>query len=807
MAALFRGVLPILLLVLVRSEEPKSCGITIVVLGSTGDLARRYIWPAVFDRFLARLGSHDCSLHTLYAAGRKVVENEEELWRAISANLRCPSEDDSRCSQQKALFRAHTHFIQLESEESYGSMATSIEQNYDLGNRAEVGRLFYLAVPPSAYISIAQKIDQHVRPRSGGGWIRVVVEKPFGHDLKSAKTLSEELLKYLKEEEIYRIDHYLGKLGLQQILPFRETNKNTLRGIWNGHSIQCVEIALKERLGVEGRSQYYDKYGVIRDVIQNHLMEMLVQTAMNVHTSESAGDFLTSKNTFLSKVYPPKLQSTLLGQYSTYHTHLSADGMLYNPGNGSHTPTFAAVAVYLRDADWLGVPFVLLSGKQLGERSAYIRISFKKTLFTPVASLGKCALDIVFLVQSESISEPGVLVAEGLQYLSLLPPYEDWLVRDVMYEGCPYVLMYPRDTVSPNAYASLIESVWKGDKDWFVDVTSLLLSWAVWTPLLSEIDLEAPVMQVYSLDSLDTLSFRLDETRVVPTLPSHTGDGESINVPVTPDLPSSLSLPAPSLKVRVIGSQDSELVTGHFAQVSSRLAGHISQLAVDTVRRNGSFHLALPGGASPLLIFQSLVLEQRHTMPWQETHVWQSDERCVERNSRHSNFLQLSEHLLSLVPIPHTNVHPMPVSLHSGLCIGADRGTELYEEELGHYAHGHMDLTLIGVGMDGHVASVFPSTAVEEEEGKRVRVAQLHRSHPVHVKRRMSLSLDTILESKHIALVIAGEGKEAVFGAVLRCVGARDDEDSVDCQLPVVELVRRVSRGQLTVFCMLPECS
>ena len=804
MAVLFRGVLPLLLLVFVHSEEPKSCGITIVVLGSTGDLARRYIWPAVFERFLARLRSRDCSLHTLYAAGRKPVVNEEELWGVISANLRCPSEDNSNCSHEKTLFREHTHFIQLEGEESYKSLAESIEQDYVLGSRAEVGRLFYLAVPPSAYVFIAQKIDQYARLRSGSCWIRVAVEKPFGHDLKSAKILSEELLKYLKEEEIYRIDHYLGKPGVQQILPFRERNKDTLRKIWNGHWIQRVEIALKEKLGVEGRSQYYDKYGVVCDVIQNHLTEVLVLTAMNVHTPESVGNFLSSKNKFLSKVYPPKLHSTLLGQYSTYHTHLSADGVLYNPGNNSHTPTFAAVAVYLRDPDWLGVPYVLLSGKQLGERAAYVRITFKTAQFTPLVSVVKCVPDIVFLVQSEAISVPGVLVAEELKRLSLVPPYEHWLVRDVTFEGCPYVFMYPRDALSSNAYVSLIKGVLEGSKEQFVDMTSLLLSWAVWTPLLSEIDLAKPVMQVYSADSLDSLSFGLDETRVVSMLSPHTDNGASVDVRVSPNLPPSLSLPAPSLGVGVIGSQGSMLVTGHPAQVCSKLAGYISQLAVDTVGRNGSFHVALPGGASPLPLFQSLVLEQRHSMPWQGTHVWQSDERCVERNNTHSNFLQLSEHLLSLVPIPHTNVHPMPVSLHSGLCVSTDRGTELYERELERYAKGRMDLTVVGVGMDGHVASVFPNTVVEEEEGEGVRLVQLCSSHPVHVKRRMSLSLDTILESRHIALVIAGEGKKTVYDAMLRCVG--DNEASVDCQLPVVELVRRASRDQLTVFHMLLEC-
>ena len=775
-----------------------SCGVTLVVVGSTGDLARRYIWPAAFEQFLAGWGSRDCRFSALYAAARSLVKETDRLWESITSNIKCPQEASINCFEAKTLFQEAIQFIQLDGNQSYASLSASIEQHYLRINRTEVGRIFYLAVPSTAYASIARHIDVWGRPALGGGWVCVVMEKPFGTNFKSAKALSVELSKFLREEEIYVVDHFLGKVGVQQITPFRERNRGSLDRIWNCDGIQSVEIAIKERIGIEGRAHFYDKYGVVRDVFQNHLTEMLVQTVIALPTLGERFDYINRKNRILSKVYPPKLHSTILGQYSDYHTHLFADGVVNNPGNTSLTPTFAGVAIHLRDPNWLGVPFVLISGKHLNVRKAYVRITFRNIQFRPHPQEPACAADIVFLVQSEAFEEPGVLISEQLDHLHLVPPFKSWLQRSVNFEGCPYLFMHLAVPAPSNSYVSLLGSILQQEKDNFVDTKSFLLSWEIWSPLLLEIEEERPYLHVYDPDSTGALAFGLHGTNILPEFSPNFDNGDS-------GISTAGVKIRPNIRIRSFGIEEMSLVSGSVAQIATHLASYISQVAVKMVEEKKSFHVAFPGGSSPLVVYQSLVLEQRHRMPWGSVHIWQTDERCVQWNDSNSNFHQLSKHLLSLLPIPHTNSHRIPVSLHGGLCNTTDRGVEMYEWELGlHAPQRELDLILLGVGSDGHVASVFPERAVEKEEGGGVRLVELSDSYPIYVKRRMTLSLDTVLKSKKIVLLITGEMKGAVYNTLALCL--EEGISREDCLFPAVELIKRASNGQLTVYCTIPGC-
>ena len=789
----------LLLFACTGSASRGSCGVTLVVVGGTGDLARRYIWPAAFEQFLADWRSRDCGLSSLFAATRSLVKERDidMLWESISSNIKCPQEASINCFEAKTLFREALHFMQLDGNQTYALLAASIEQHYIRINRTEVGRIFYLAVPSTAYASISRHVDAWGRSGIGEGWVRVVMEKPFGSDLKSAKSLSVELSKFLHEEEIYLVDHYLGKVGLQQITLFRERNRESLGRIWNSGGVQNVEIAVKERIGIDGRSHFYDKYGVVRDVFQNHLTEMLVQTVVALPTLGEHSNYITHKNRVLSKVYPPKLHSTILGQYSDYHTHLSVDGVMYSSGNASLTPTFAGVAVYLRDPNWLGVPFVLISGKRLNVREAYIRIRFKNLLFHPYPQEPACAADIVFLVQSEAFEEPGILISEQFNRLHLVPPCKSWLQRRVKFEGCPYLFMHLAVSAPSNSYVSLLVSILQGKKDNFVDPKSLLLSWKIWTPLLLDIEEGSPPLHVYDTDSTGALAFQLHGTKIFPEFLPNFDDGDS-------GISKAGVKVRPNIHIRSFGKETS-LVSGSVVEVATHLSNVISQLAVKTVKEKDSFHVAFPGGSSPVVIYQSLVLEQRQTVPWENVHIWQTDERCVKWNDSSSNFHQLSEHLLSLVAIPHTNTHRMPVSLCGGLCNTTDRGIEMYEWELWlHAPQRGLDLILLGVGSDGHVASVFPERAVVKEEGAGVRLVELSDSYPIFVKKRMTLSLDTILKSKKIILLITGGKKQAVYDTLAQCL--EDKRRGEDCSFPAAELIKRASNGQLTVYCTIPGC-
>ena len=778
MCKMFFLVVLLAVLCFVTSEPSEICGVSVVVLGSTGDLAKRYIWPAMFEVF--QNPGIDCRVAGLYAAVRKPVYDDNDVLDLITSNVKCSSENGVDCSKKAELFRGLLHVVELESDANYSELATTIDYNNFLNKVKEVGRIFYLAVPPYAYPSIAEKISNHLRP-SNDGWIRVILEKPFGHDLHSARTLAMHLMQFLTGDELYLIDHYLGKPGVRDILSFRKMNREVLQGLWNGGKIESIQIALKERVGAKGRSVFYDKYGVICDVMQNHMTELLVHVAMDINDAE----YLHAKNDVLSKVYPPYLHSALLGQYSAYVTDLVNDGVIYNVGNGSSTPTFAAVTIFLRDSDWIGVPFLLISGKQLNAKTAYVQVTFKKTHFSPYSSGKECAPRIVFLIQSETILQPGILISTDLTHLSLVPPLETWVEEDMVYEDCPYMFLHPQGKVEASAYVPLLRDIFNGNRQYFVDITSSLLSWEVWSPLLSEVQLKKPALLSYDPTNLEQLAFRVSGTRVVPLL--ETLALMEINMMLHTVTNSSW-----------IGKQRIAVESGTPSEISSRLAHYLTELAGEAVREKGSFHIALPGGSSPLGLFQSLVLDHSHTMPWRQTHVWQTDERCVGKNDSQSNFLQLSNRLLSLVPVPSVNIHPLPVLLHGGYCVRADKGTELYHSELNNHTCGTMDMVILGMGKDGHVASIFPRSAIEEEYGSGIQIVQLMESYPVQTRKRMTFSLETILTSKKVVLLITGEGKENPYKALRQCV--ERDLNSVECDLPVVELAQRVQHNQLIIY-------
>ena len=764
------------------SELPKPYGVTLVVLGSTGDLAKRYIWPALFENFLT--DANGCTITAFYAATKEPAKDENGIVDIITSNADCSGHSGvSDCLEKLSLFRSLIQVVPLDNTESYASFATVINHSSSLNGVEEVGRIFYLAVPPFVYPLIVEKISNHLRPLSNHSWIRVVLEKPFGYDLYSAQKLSKDLINVLTSDELYLVDHYLGKAGMQGILPFRQRNSQFLESVWNRNWIQGIEISLIERLGVKGRSLFYDKYGVIRDVMQNHLTELLVHVAVNLHSLDNmTTDYLSAKNDLLSKVYSPSLQNTLLGQYSGYLAHLAEDGVVSSTGNESQTPTFAAVALHLRDPDWIGVRFLLISGKQLHERSAYVRIVFRKNQFIMAGSGQECASSILFLIQSEALSHPGILISTDLAHLQLVAPAENWVEDDIMYEDCPYIYLHPQDDGSPNAYVSLIRDILNGNKQNFVDITSLLHSWNIWSPLLSEIQLRRPVLHSYDSASIDTLAFKVKGTQVIPLLQADTNWNALLHTVSSRNY---------------IGRHGINVVTGTPAEVSSVVAHYLSQIAKETVRDEGYFHIALPGGSSPVGLFQSLVLDNQLTIPWRYTHIWMTDERCTS-NSSHSNILQLSNHLLALLPIPITNIHPMPVLLHSGYCIHTDKGTELYERELEYHTRGKIDVVILGLGSDGHVASLFPKPAVDWEMGNGVQIVQLVSSYQVHSSRRMTLSLDTILNSRKIVLLVSGEEKESVFTTLVDCLG--DSVNSTECELPVVKLAGRVQYDQLTIY-------
>ena len=793
--------------VLAPVTASNSCGVTFVLLGSTGSLARLYLWPALFKWHSSSHRSPRCEL-VVFGASRKPFTDEEGTWREITSNLKC-NNTEQICAEAVPRFKKATNFIQIRSHDHYEILQRQIQQLYSSKGLKEVGRVFYLSIPPWGYQEVSQNIHEYTRPEPGT-WLRVVLEKPFGSDLASAKLLASELSKYLSDEEIYRVDHYLGKFGVEQILPFRLENNDVLSRPWNRDSVQFVEVAMKERLDVKGRSKFYDSYGVIRDVLQNHLTEILVRLLVpaQVHDPEQ---FIKAKKKVLSKLYPPMLKHSLLGQYMDYHEHLKEDGVLQQleDGNSSEslTPTFASVALYLRDPPWHGVPFILVSGKQLDKRTAYARVVFKQRQFRLRASSDQlsCLPEIIFLIQDEQFTSPGILISEQLSSLELVPPSSmdsvSWSHDITKYPkggsgDCKYTYLHPSQVVEANAYVSLIKAILEGRHEYFVDTDSLLLAWEVWSPLLHEMELSKQVLHLkpYSPDVLEGLNFELMGTQMLPM--------ESILSVIDTDhrLMSSTDV---LVSKRNGSSFWSELlghrsIVAHKYSLSSLIAEDILRAAQDSVKQRGEFHLALPGGQSPVLPLNILSLDYSASFPWQQTHIWQTDERCVKATSQESNWMQISELLLSVVSIPFHHLHPMPTDLQNGVCSSDDRGDALYHNTLNKFLlEDKLDYIVLGVGTDGHIASIFPkaATGAASMSDDFVMITELKPSYTTRTKKRMTLTLDAILKARSIAVIFIGAEKKSLLDKVRECLELEEL-----CDLPLVKLLKSTSVYQLSLY-------
>lgn len=249
-----------------------------------------------------------------------------------------------------------------EDDKAYQELKKVFEE-YESGDKgSERERLFYLALPPTQFATVAKMIKENVY---GGLDVthRIVVEKPFGRDLESSNELSEQLSKLWTEDEIFRIDHYLGKEMVKNILVLRFANV-FFNGVWNRHYIKNVQITFKETFGTEGRGGYFDEYGIVRDVLQNHLLQLLSIMAMERPVTLGSEDVRDEKVKVLRCIKPVEAKNVLVGQYTK-----SADGK--QPGylnddtvpKDSQTPTYAAMVLYIDNDRWADVPFIMKAGK------------------------------------------------------------------------------------------------------------------------------------------------------------------------------------------------------------------------------------------------------------------------------------------------------------------------------------------------------------------------------------------------------------------------------------------------------------
>ncbi|XP_061905463.1 GDH/6PGL endoplasmic bifunctional protein [Entelurus aequoreus] len=731
--------------------------VSVVIVGGTGDLARKYLWQGFFQLYLDHVSRG--STFSFYAGGQSPPDKATPIFFGIVKAVSCTKDvSEQRCAVLKEQFLRLAQYRQLKTPEDYQDLSKHIERQAQEEGLTEAGRLFYLSVPAFAYADVADKIHTGCRPAAGGAWLRVVLEKPFGHDLRSAQVLAARLGNSLQEEEMYRIDHYLGKQVVSKILPFRVENRKFLDPIWNKQHIERIEIVLKETLDVKGRIPFYDQYGVIRDVIQNHLTEVLTLLTMRLPANLSdSEEVLQNKLQVFSSLLPLGKNQAVTGQYQAYQAEVQQE-LNKTKDHVTLTPTFAAVLAHMEAAQYEGVPVLLLAGKMLDQRVGYARVLFKNDVFCvqDQHNLHCKPKQIIFYFGHGNLQYPAVLVTKNLFKPSVMEGKWKEVTEqaDIPVVGLPashYYVQTPK--VQQEAYAELISHIFTGHKNTFISTENLLASWGFWTPLLQSLAGSFPRVYPGGAHNGDLLDVCLKGKEIsfiseaVIISPDHVGGA------------SAASFQAMQGKFRNV-----TMVSAWAEELVERLAADLQEAAEAAVLQGGVFHLALSGGATPIALFQRLALHH-FSFPWRNTHIWMVDERCVPLSDPESNFFNLQWHLLQHVHVPYLNIHPMLVQLGQRLCVEDDHAAQMYQEDIANHVNASsFHFVLLGVGRDGHTASLFPGgDATDSQEGLVV----LSES-PVKPHRRMSLTLGAINQAQKVAVLVLGKNKHELITQLSR---------------------------------------
>jgi glucose-6-phosphate 1-dehydrogenase len=450
--------------------------LSIVLIGASGDLAQRKILPVLFA--LSCQGFLPDDFH-VFGFARSAL-GRDTFRSSISEHLNCHYGPCPYCGQRMEQFLERCCYIRghYDNPEDFVRLRGQIEEKEGgiVGNR-----MFYLAVPPSVFLDAARSIGaaQMVQSKDDAPWSRVVIEKPFGEDRASSDMLVRELGSVFREEQIYRIDHYLGKEVIQNLMVLRFANL-IFEPVWCNLFIDHVRIAWTEDAGVGSRAGYFDRYGIIRDVMQNHLLQILALLTME-EPADLRYRVRDEKVKLLRCVEPVRLDRMVLGQYTpgrlngSVHPGYREEARI--PGD-SKTPTFGAAVMHIHNRRWEGVPFLMCAGKGMDVRHTEIRVRFKSVPGNIFCNRNVCLPpnELVIRVQPDE--------AVYLKIVNKHPGLSYRLAQSRL--DLRYAAAF--DEVIPDAYESLLMDVLKGERSLFIREDELQASWDIFDPVLHAIE-------------------------------------------------------------------------------------------------------------------------------------------------------------------------------------------------------------------------------------------------------------------------------------------------------------------------------
>lgn len=469
---------------------PESC--IMVIFGASGDLTKRMLIPSLYKLYGEKLLPEN---FTIVGYSRKKMSRDEfceSMKEGIAESELTESFPDEVL--EKFCSNMHYYIADYDEPESYTTLKSHLKK-IETTVKLSGNRLLYMAVPPDGLLNIIENIGKSGLNKnySEDSWTRIILEKPFGHDLQSAVKLNKKVSKYFSEKQIYRIDHYLGKESVQNILVTRFAN-GIFEPLWNRNFIDHIEITSAESIGIDNRGGYYENSGALRDMVQNHLLQLLGYIAMEPPSTFDSNSIRDESLKVFQSLRPIKKEevvyNVIRGQYTASHVR-GKDVTGYREEAGvsptSRTETYVAMKFYIDNWRWGGVPFYIRTGKRLPTRVTELVIHFKPTphhLFKRKTDIAQSYNMLVIRIQPDE----GILIKFGMKV-----PGAGFKVQNVNMD---FHYSDLRNTSLPSAYEKLLIDCMLGDSTLFIRADAVEACWKFIQPILDAWE-EYPEIKIF----------------------------------------------------------------------------------------------------------------------------------------------------------------------------------------------------------------------------------------------------------------------------------------------------------------------